>query len=180
MNESPQPPSLPSTPSAPRTPGIAIASLVLGILSFLCFGPLTGIPGIICGHVARKRINASGGTLGGSGIGLAGLILGYVNLALSIIVIPMMLAIAIPNFVKARTTAQQNVCIAHLKMLDLAKEQWGLENKKELTDTPTMGELVGPSLYIKTTPVCPAGGSYTIGSLNELPTCSFAGHQLPE
>jgi hypothetical protein len=38
-----------------RTPGVAIASLVLGILGFL-LGPLTAIPAVIFGHVARSHI----------------------------------------------------------------------------------------------------------------------------
>src|SRR5688500_20310266 len=92
--------------TAPKNAGIAITSLVLGILSFICFGPLTGIPAIICGHMALKRIRNSQGTLTGDGFGLAGLIMGYINLALSLIMIPLLLAIAIPNFVKARDAAK--------------------------------------------------------------------------
>jgi hypothetical protein len=54
--------------------------LVLGIPSVFCLGPITGIPAIICGHVARSRIARSGGTLGGGGTALAGLILGYLSI----------------------------------------------------------------------------------------------------
>jgi hypothetical protein len=71
---------------------LAIASLVCGILSIiLCLGLLAGIPAIICGHMARGRIARSGGALGGSGLALAGLIMGYfatlATLALGVIVL---------------------------------------------------------------------------------------------
>jgi Domain of unknown function (DUF4190) len=62
----------------PKTSGAAIASLVCGILGFLT-GPITGIPALITGHIARKRIRNSGGTLAGSGMALTGLILGYTS-----------------------------------------------------------------------------------------------------
>ncbi|MDA8967209.1 DUF4190 domain-containing protein [Akkermansiaceae bacterium] len=59
------------------TSGLAIASLILGLLGFVfCF--ITGIPAIITGHIARSRVKASGGTLGGGGIALAGIMLGYI------------------------------------------------------------------------------------------------------
>ena len=61
---------------------MATASLVCGILSWvLCLGPMAGIPAIICGHIGRSRIERSGGTLGGAGFALAGLILGYLSSA---------------------------------------------------------------------------------------------------
>ena len=50
-------------------------------------------------------------------------------------------AIAIPNFVKARGTAQKNACINNLRMIDGAKQQWALENRKKETDTPMRDDL---------------------------------------
>jgi hypothetical protein len=64
-------------PLVPKTSDASVWSIVLGILSFLfcCF--LLGLPAIICGHIARKRIAKSNGALKGEGIALTGLILGY-------------------------------------------------------------------------------------------------------
>ena len=45
-------------------------------------------------------------------------------------IIGLLAAIAIPNFVKARTSAQKNACIANMRQIEGAKEQWALENKK--------------------------------------------------
>src|SRR5438034_9879767 len=105
-----QPPPVP-TPIQPKNSGLAIWSLVLGILSLTCFYLFTGIPAVICGHIAHSRIKRSGGALEGSGLALAGLITGYIGIALSVVIVPLLAAIAIPNFVKARDTAQKNVCI---------------------------------------------------------------------
>jgi competence protein ComGC len=90
-------------------------------------------------------------------------------------------AIAIPNFVKARASAQENKCASNLRLMDGAKRLWALEHKKQNTDTPTMEDLMpylAAALNDKA-PVCPAGGVYTIGSVGQNPTCSVPGHVLP-
>jgi hypothetical protein len=90
----------------------------------------------------------------------------------------MLAAIAIPNFVKARATSQQNACINNLRQLDGAKNEWALEKGKKAGDVPTKEDLLP---YLRNWPVCPAGGTYTIGAVGERPTCSLntLGHKLP-
>ena len=173
MNETPPP-----VPAA-RNCGLAIWSLVLGILSLTCFFILTAIPAVICGHLAMSRIKRSGGGLTGDGLAIAGLVTGYIGMALTLLLIPLMLAVAIPNFVRARSTAQMNMCINHLRMLDGAKQQWALEHSKQATNTPTEAEI---SAYLPAGrfPICPAGGTYTLNTVGEPPTCSIPGHQLPQ
>ncbi len=79
-----QPPPLPSpTGNAENIDGIAVTSLVFGILSIFLV-PLTGFVAVICGHVSRKKwIERTGSTQGG-GVGLAGLILGYIGITMGI------------------------------------------------------------------------------------------------
>jgi type II secretory pathway pseudopilin PulG len=101
-------------------------------------------------------------------------------LAVSAVVpIGMISAIAIPNFVKARQTAQKNACINNLRQLDAAKQQWALENKKTDTDKPTRADLK-PYFPNKKFPACPAGGTYTINRVSDRPECSHEGHSLAE
>src|SRR5690349_20077657 len=88
-----------------------------------------------------------------------------VEIMIVVAIIGLLAAIAIPNFVKARQTAQANTCVANLKQIDGAKEQWALEQKKTPTETPTWDDLVGTGGYIKNTPSCPANGTYTIGNV---------------
>jgi len=86
-------------------------------------------------------------------------------------------AIAIPNFVKARQTSQNNACINNLRMIDAAKQQWAVENRRSDSDTPTRADLE-PYLRKNQFPACPAGGTYTVGRVGEPPECSVAGHGL--
>src|SRR5882724_675310 len=88
-----------------------------------------------------------------------------VEIMIVVAIIGLLAAIAIPNFVKARTTAQKNACIANLKQIDGAVQQWALENKKTSTDTYTTTDTAVLQ-YLKGTnlPTCPAGGSYSAGS----------------
>jgi len=65
---------------------LAITSLVLGILSIL-FYFLTAIPGIITGHLARSKANKMPDLYEGKGMALAGLILSYIMLVVSILFI---------------------------------------------------------------------------------------------
>jgi competence protein ComGC len=181
MNEAISP--ITGNASQPKTPALAIWSLVLGIIGLLllvvCIGPLFAIPGVICGHMAYSRIKRSGGALAGEGMALAGLITSYVSIGMIVLMIPLM-ASDIPNFVKARETAQMNACINNLRQIDAAKQQWALENNKKGTDTPTQSDLVR---YISSKgqfPVCPKGGTYTIDPVDEPPTCSIPGHELPK
>jgi len=112
-------------------------------------------------------------------LAIAGLITGYIGIALAVVVIPMMLAIAIPNFVKARETALMNACINNLRQIDGAKQQWALENKKQAADIPTQSDLA-PYLKLKDAQMlkCPAGGDYKINSVSEQPTCSIPTHKI--
>jgi hypothetical protein len=178
MNETTSPP--PSSSPQPKTSGLAVWSLVLGILSLVCFSILSAIPGVICGHMALSRIKRSAGTLAGQGLAIAGLVTGYLGIAWAIVFIPMMLAIAIPNFVKARNTAQMNACINNLRQIEGAKQQWALENKKEKDAIPGPTDLDKYLVHGFNSLKCPVGGTYTINPVGEDPTCSIPDHRLPE
>jgi prepilin-type N-terminal cleavage/methylation domain-containing protein len=100
-----------------------------------------------------------------------------VEIMIVVAIIGLLAAIAIPNFVKARTTAQTNACINNLRQIDGAKEQWALEAKQAegaTVDSTAVDE------YIKGgTPDCPASGTYTYGNVGTAPTCDVTDHVLP-
>ena len=104
-----------------------------------------------------------------------------VEIMIVVAIIGLLAAIAIPNFVKARTASQKNACIANLKQIEGAKANWALEMKKVDTDTPATTDLYGAANYIRTEPLCPGGGTYTIGNVATRPVCSLSasGHVLP-
>lgn len=102
-----------------ETSGLAIASLILGILGFF-FSFFTAIPALICGHKALNKIKRSAGTLKGRGKAIAGLVMGY--LVLFIVVPLLLLAIAIPNIGNINAKAREsmisrsmNKVVGHLK-----------------------------------------------------------------
>ena len=95
-----------------------------------------------------------------------------VEIMIVVAIIGLLAAIAIPNFVKARESAQRNACIANLKQIEGAKQQWAVENKMGSNDTPNTSDLYGANLYIKNAPTCPANGNYTIGAVANVATCS--------
>ena len=104
-----------------------------------------------------------------------------VEVMIVVAIVGMLAAIAIPNFVKARTVAQRNACIANLKQIDGAKNTWAMEQKKTSTDTPVATDLYGASNYIRDEPTCPANGTYTFEQVRLKPTCSEGatlGHTL--
>ena len=87
-----------------KTSGMAIASFIFGLL-FLFF-PLS-ILAVVFGHISLSQIKNSAGRLGGKGLAIAGLVLGYLGIAL----IPLILiiaAIAIPNLLRARIAANED------------------------------------------------------------------------
>lgn len=79
-----------------------------------------------------------------------------VEIMIVVAIIGLLAAIAIPNFVRARTQSQKNACINNLRQIDGAAQQLALENKLAATDTVTTAQLIP---YLKAPPVCPAGGS---------------------
>jgi prepilin-type N-terminal cleavage/methylation domain-containing protein len=102
-----------------------------------------------------------------------------VEIMIVVAIIGLLAAIAIPNFVRARTTAQQNACINNLRQVDGAKQQWALENKAAATALPALTDIQ-PYLgrgTAGTTPTCPSDSaktfatSYGMGDLQTAPTC---------
>jgi prepilin-type N-terminal cleavage/methylation domain-containing protein len=97
-----------------------------------------------------------------------------VEIMIVVAIIGLLAAIAIPNFVKARTTSQQKSCINNLRQIDGAVTQWALETGQSASAVPTFANI---SPYIKlnsqsSIPGCPAGGSYTLGAAGTSPAVS--------
>ena len=78
-----------------------------------------------------------------------------VEIMIVVAIIGLLASIAIPNFVKARTTAQMNACISNLRQIDGAIQQWALDTKQGDTATVTAADILP---YLKNSVVCPSGG----------------------
>jgi len=97
-----------------------------------------------------------------------------VEIMIVVAIIGLLAAIAIPNFVKARTASQKNACIANLKQVEGAKATWAMENKKNNADTPLDADLFGAAAYVRTKPECPGGGTYALLAVDTPPTCTLS------
>jgi prepilin-type N-terminal cleavage/methylation domain-containing protein len=102
-----------------------------------------------------------------------------VEIMIVVAIIGLLAAIAIPNFIRARTTAQQNACINNLRQIDGAKQQWALEMRTSATATPAATDIQ-PFLgrgNSGTLPSCPSDStgvfttSYTVGNVQIAPVC---------
>ena len=103
-------------------------------------------------------------------------------IALSAALVLGLLGIVFPNFIRARNTGAKNACINNLRQIEGAKEQWELENKRTTNDVRAETDLFGTDRYIKSKPICSAGGTYNLRKVGERPTCSIDGtqHSIPK
>lgn len=127
MND-PQP--FPVTPGVKLKTGLSTTSLVLGILSLVCFLIFTGIPAIITGHIARSRAKKQPDVYGGSGLALAGLILGYLSIPFTIFCVAIGAALVLPALAKAKGRVQTISCVNNLKQIGLAARIWSNEHNE--------------------------------------------------
>jgi prepilin-type N-terminal cleavage/methylation domain-containing protein len=138
--------------------------------SFTLYGPRAG-PTRQIGPISRQtttttsRQSRNGFTL--------------VEIMIVVALIALLAAIAIPNFVRARTTSQRNACINNLRQIDAAKQQWAFDFHAPLTATATISDIQ-PYLgrgAAGTQPTCPADStgtfttSYQINEIQSIPTC---------
>jgi prepilin-type N-terminal cleavage/methylation domain-containing protein len=102
-----------------------------------------------------------------------------VEIMIVVAIIGLLAAIAIPNFVRARETAQTNACINNLRQIDGAIQQYALENRIASGGAVTMDNCT-PYLKGGNAPLCPASGTYAVTTVTAPPTCSVgAPHVLP-
>src|SRR5258708_1179276 len=104
-----------------------------------------------------------------------------VEIMIVVAVIGLLAVIAIPNFVRARTTSQQNACINNLRQIDAAKQEWGTENHFSATPRPGTA-MLRPYLGRATNATIPPSPldskntydhSYTGGNLQIRPACKI-------
>jgi len=96
-----------------------------------------------------------------------------IEIMIVVLIIGILLAIAVPNFIKARETSRAKACVSNLKQMDAAKEQWAMDTKAASDATPTWpDDLVGVDAYIKTEPTCPSDGEYAANDMTTAPTCT--------
>ncbi len=104
-----------------------------------------------------------------------------IEIMIVVLIIAVLLAIAIPNFLRARETSRAKACTGNLRQIETAKEQWAMDNQAPATGlAPGAADLVDD--YIKGTPgqlpACPSAGAYVIGDMSTRPVCSIGAQTL--
>ena len=100
-----------------------------------------------------------------------------------VLIIALLVASAVPNFISARASSRRTVCVDNLRILDNAKEQWAMENRAKTGASVSMSDLTAGG-YLRgpvSGPQCQAGGTYNLRTIGETPVCSRAdsdGHKL--
>ena len=102
-----------------------------------------------------------------------------VEIMIVVAIIGLLAAIAIPNFVKARATSQQNACVNNMRQITAAVNEWALETGQQTGATVTYPTDLTPYIQLNSAssiPPCPANGSYTVAAVGTLPqvTCSLS------
>lgn len=134
-------PYLPPMPDQrkPKASGLAIASLICGLLGFVTAG-LSGIAAVITGHMAISAINKSGGALAGRGMSIAGLITGY--LTILILPIAILAGLAMPVIMKNKMAAERAECLSNVRQIGLVLHAFDEEYGTFPTDKLAAEEAV--------------------------------------
>jgi len=102
-----------------------------------------------------------------------------IEIMVVVAIIGLLAALAVPFFTKSREETTKKACLNNLSQIYSAKIRWALDNKKLNTAIPTDDDLIGPELYIRKKPECPAGGNYEYKQVDQPPTCDKPGHSVP-
>jgi type IV pilus assembly protein PilA len=123
--------------------GLAIASLVLGILGFFTFGifGVGAIVGIVLAIVAMNRVKSEPWKYGGRGMAVAGLVLSIISIV-TVIPVGIIAAIAIPNLLQARMAANEGAAVYSLRTISAAE----LTYQGQFQRFGTLEELAGANL----------------------------------
>ena len=100
-----------------------------------------------------------------------------VEIMIVVAIIGLLAAVAIPNLIKARKTAQVSACRSNLQAMEGAITQWALEKRKS-DDSEVTLEDIESWLSKGKIPECPSGGEYELFTVQDLPTCTIIGHTI--
>lgn len=97
-----------------------------------------------------------------------------IEIMIVVLIIGVLLAVALPGFARARDTARARSCVKNLRTIEEAKVQAALD--LSIAEGGAVGfDILVPN-YLKSQPICPAGGTYDTKTLGTESTCSIPDH----
>ncbi|MCH8054331.1 MAG: DUF4190 domain-containing protein [Planctomycetes bacterium] len=148
------PGTLHATTLRERRAGLAIASLVLGIVGFCTVG-IAGIVGVILGIVALVKAANEPQVDRGRGFAIAGIVTGAVSL---LMILPLMVAILLPSLSRARELAKRSVCGANLRSVEISLRTYVDDYAQE---PPSLSALVDENRIGPAMLKCPSADPVT-------------------
>ncbi|HUR44800.1 MAG TPA: prepilin-type N-terminal cleavage/methylation domain-containing protein [Candidatus Saccharimonadales bacterium] len=97
-----------------------------------------------------------------------------IEMMMTILLISVLMAIAIPNYNKSRLKSQADACGATLNEIDTCKRMWALEAKSSETNAPSDTDLFGLGKFMSEKPKCPAGGTYRLNAVRLKVSCTYS------
>ena len=162
-----------------KTLGIAIASLVFGCFILIpILGLLFSLAAIILGIIALVKISKNKDSLKGNGLAIAGVILGGIGIVIVPVMVGILMAIAIPNFMRATVKVNASSAIADLNKIALASKKYYKDKNYYPVE---LKDLVYPeSAYISANLFTPEKGVYDIEIVNTGNNSTFLATAAPK
>lgn len=117
----------PSPISKPKTSGMAIWSLILSFIPIVC------LVGLVLGIISAVKISKRKKELSGQGLAIGGIVIGSLNTLASCFILPILAAIAIPNFITMQTKAKDAQVKVVVEAVQLAVEDYKADHNAEPT-----------------------------------------------
>ncbi len=102
-----------------------------------------------------------------------------VEIMIVVLIIGILLAIAVPQFMKARAKSQARSCVGNLRQIEAAKEMFAMENKLANGAPVTMNDIWPTYIRQSNKPDCPNSGTYTVDVVGTPPACSYTDPNFP-
>lgn len=93
-----------------------------------------------------------------------------------VLVLGILMAIALPNWVRAHEQSSRRSCLSNLRQMEQAKERFAIEQRKPQGGAMAWADLV--PAYLRQQPDCPAGGEYSLEAIGSPPECTVSGHEM--
>ena len=100
-----------------------------------------------------------------------------IEIFIVILILALLIAVAMPNFIKTRNEVIYMTCLSNLRKLDDSVNRYAVSSGESFGDEVFFTDIIPGFLKIR--PQCPAEGTYALNLIGQKPTCSVEGHELP-
>jgi prepilin-type N-terminal cleavage/methylation domain-containing protein len=102
-----------------------------------------------------------------------------VEIMMVVLLIGLLLAIAVPQWIRARENAQGKSCVSTLRRIGDAKDMFAQENNIAEGGPVVMGDIWPDYIKGAAPPSCPSGGTYTLNNVGVNPECTIVAGLYP-